>query len=658
MEPQNVALAPTEFEGAPGTCVVGRCVIKRGPISVKRNEDKPEATSANATASSKGKTKKGKGKAAKQAKGKEGEVLKTEVHLLGGKTADEILFVDAWADNARELDSRMTLTKIYRVAGGKYIGRAPEYSTSRLPYFIRLEGRFGSEVHIQEYNEDPWTDIPLHHPFADIANLTRVSDKMQTCLAGVVSYQPGLVDRDTKYGPGQVCNAYIKRNQTTIRCSFWREQGAELATKAAGSVIAVLQVNVIKSNGSWECHATRSTQITECPEPLKGELLQSTDLESTGHSLTRNTSVDYETCSTTSVTLSALASILAPKGSRDLGGVYELHNAGVFGVTAVLSDGSFKIEKSCKECFCRLADGVDACPSHPEAGVAPRWMFSLEIADGEASLSAMLYHDQAKTLPFLTDDLDGSDPMVQQEIVKHFRAEPWSLRLILKPDIVKNSNYLEIKKLLPTITPEGLVGTFAFVNAPRVDAGKPGCPFAFCSDVKFDEDFGVVRYKDVEVTAVRVLLKTEKAVAGDPDVGTPDPTMSGLRVVRRVSCCLNDLDQAAYYLSVSGVCRTVQWLLTAAPGAAFYVTAKAKTFRDTIEFRAMSFKDVSEIGEETFTKFMKSSLSNSKTELVQFTPTRATPASRKRTIDDFTKDESAQLNGPFSKRIAFGDFAH
>ena len=56
-----MALAPTEFEGAPGTCVVGRCVIKRGPISVKRNEDKPEATSANATASSKGKTKKGKG---------------------------------------------------------------------------------------------------------------------------------------------------------------------------------------------------------------------------------------------------------------------------------------------------------------------------------------------------------------------------------------------------------------------------------------------------------------------------------------------------------------------------------------------------------------------------------------------------------------------
>ena len=167
-----------------------------------------------------------------------------------------------------------------------------------------------------------------------------------------------------------------------------------------------------------------------------------------------------------------------------------------------------------------------------------------------------------------------------------------------------------------------------------------------------------MRHKDVEVTAVRVLLKTEKAVAGDPDVGTPDPTMSGLRVVRRVSCCLNDLDQAAYYLSVSGVCRTVQWLLTAPSGAAFYVTAKAKTFRDAIEFRAMSFKDVSEIGEETFTKFMKSSLSNSKTELVQFTPTRATPASRKRTIDDFTKDESAQLNGPFSKRIAFGDFAH
>ena len=655
---RHVTLPPSEYQGDPNTCVAGRVVILRGPITLRQRESatgsQPAASTPAATQPAcKGKGKKGGKKP--QGKGKQEERVKSELHVLGGDTADEVLFGDGWANNARELVSHLELGKCYRIAGTKYMAKPPEYSTSRLAYFIRFEGAFGTQILIEEVTVSPWVDVPLFHPFADIKALTRVGSKLQTCIAGIIQYQPGLIDRDTKFGPSQVCNAVLKQGNHDIRCSFWREQGAALADLPVGTVTALLQINVVQNGGSWECRATESTQLMLCPESLKQDILANTDLDSAGVSLTKHTSIDYDTVSTTSVTLSALAAIISPKGSRDLGGVYEVHNCAILGVSAVLTSGTFKMI-ACKECFRQVQDMSAACNDHPDAGTASRWMFSLEIADGGCSLPAMLYHDQAATLAFLSDKVDSSDPAVKQQIVREFRAAPWSFRLIFKPDVNKDGNYLEIKKLTPTITSGGVVETYTHVNAPRALEGRPGCPFACCSDVSFDPDFGIVRCHEVDAAAVRVLLKVEAHTAEDKDIATADPTGLGLRVCRKVSCGLKAGDTTRYFLCTSGVISAVQWLLTAPAGTAFYVTATVRTSGDTLEFRAVAFVDVTAtIGIVPFAAYMKDALASAATTLVEFTPSKATPQARKRAIDKAAEESGASHSGTFSKRSALGN---
>ncbi len=159
----KLALSPREFSGDPATCVCGRVVVLRGPVEVSTRE----AAS-------------GKSKAAGRSKGKELSLgKKIEVHLLGGNTLVDVLFLDAWADAADQAKDAMELGKVYRISGGTVVGQTPKYSTSRLTYFMRVKPPLGVNTVVHEITEGPWTDIPLHHLFADIASLGRVTDTAQ-----------------------------------------------------------------------------------------------------------------------------------------------------------------------------------------------------------------------------------------------------------------------------------------------------------------------------------------------------------------------------------------------------------------------------------------------------------------------------------------------
>ena len=151
--------------------------------------------------------------------------------------------------------------------------------------------------------------------------------------------------------------------------------------------------------------------------------------------------------------------------------------------------------------------------------------------------------------------------------------------------------------------------------------------------------------------AVRVVLKIEPYnEATDPDIAQPDSTQQGLRVCRRVSCALDTDKKKTYFLSVAGVSKSVQWLLTASPNAVFFVTATAKAYNDSIDFRAIGFMDVAPIGLDPFVKHMQTMLAETGDAPLEFTPSRATPQSRKRRIDEVTGDSNG---GTFSKRRAF-----
>ena len=67
------------------------------------------------------------------------------------------------------------------------------------------------------------------------------------------------------------------RDQHTIRCGFWREAGAALAEQPVNKAIALLNARVYRKGDSWELAATEATQIIDCPDHLREELLGNND---------------------------------------------------------------------------------------------------------------------------------------------------------------------------------------------------------------------------------------------------------------------------------------------------------------------------------------------------------------------------------------------
>ena len=351
---QLMTLRPSEYSGEVGTCVCGRAVIQRGPFTLEQRRDDQAAQQKGSTGG-KGKSKGKKDKGKKGKDKQQEEQLKMEVHLLGGQGLDEVLFLDGWADAATQMGQTFKDKHVYRICGARKIDETPKYSTSTLPYFLRIVPPIGVNTKIEEYTASPWAELPMHHPFTKIGSLGNNQATLRRCLLGVVSHQPGNVARETRYGPGRVCNAVIKQDDHLIRCGFWRAHGEALAQFPVGEAIALYQVLIYYQNGSWEVAATESTEITPCPADLLASLTQTTDVGADGISLTQAVSIDYDTAHTRPATLSGLASVIRPSQVRTLHGIFEVHSAAVMGVASALSNGDFQM-RACARCKASVAE--------------------------------------------------------------------------------------------------------------------------------------------------------------------------------------------------------------------------------------------------------------------------------------------------------------
>ena len=116
----------------------------------------------------------------------EGERLKCEVHLLGGKARGEVVYCEAWGADGRRLHnvakSCETEGKLLCLSNVKIVNRYNQYSTSRLPYYVCFEAPKGQAEMVEP--EGRWADIPGHHPFLDIEKLMKVDSHQQHCVVG------------------------------------------------------------------------------------------------------------------------------------------------------------------------------------------------------------------------------------------------------------------------------------------------------------------------------------------------------------------------------------------------------------------------------------------------------------------------------------------
>ena len=523
------------------------------------------------------------------------------------------------------------------------IKSAPTYSTSRLDYFLRMIVPIGINTKIELYDASPWRELPLHHPFSTIANLAKVSHAGRYCLLGVVTHQPGLISRDTKFGAGLVCNATLKQGDHDIRCGFWRDQGQALSQYAVGEPVALMQVTVYQGTHGWEVAATEATRVVPCPESLREGLLNTTEVGAAGTSLTQVARIDYDAVKPIPATLSGLTSVIQPRVVRDLTGVYEVHSVAVMGVSAVLENGGFSM-MSCAMCKTQVDASTGKChnPEHSSADAEPRWILQLDLADYSGGAKAMLYHETAETLPFLYGD--GDDAPNKLRITRAFRASPWSTRLIYKRHDHNHTNFLEIKRIIPTINGEGVVASFRLLPTPHVPRND-ACPFAACRNVSYDKDLGALFVSNLHAQAARLLIEVQPAQE-DEMIAEPDDSQTGFRVTRRVKCEIDSEDSQTYIVKAAGTSSHVQWLMTAQDNAVFLVTARKGGEDDA--FNIISHLDTKTVGKAAYAELMKNHMNHLGDVAVTHEPAD-TPCKRLGTLQSAVP--LASTPEPFNKRL-------
>ena len=491
-----VVLPPSEYQGEPNTAVGGRVVLRR-KFALERAQ---------------GKSSKGKRKGKEKSKTTANE--KCEVHLLGGQGMQEMLFIEAWGLAAEAFLALAADQRLVQIQNPKVVSVRPTYSTSKLHYYLKIEGPVGVATLVQELaSEGVWATIPMHHPFVDVAAMRKVTDTLNCCVLAKVTYQPGAQVRQTEYGESVVCNAILRLKGTTIRTSFWRQAAEKIGSYAIGSCIALYQVTVKKISGQeWELRANQSTQIVECPADLLHVLETSTDLsKDADDSLTLAHEVDYDSVAAKPSTVASLASLLMPGKMRELKGVYELHSSNVLGLSAVLSDGSYCM-RCCRKCKKQIEGGSFNCsnPDHSAEEVVNRWIAKVVLSDQTGTTGAIVYHDALVATNVFPSASVAGDALTDVQTVamqRKMRNVPWSARLIYKSNDIKQQNSLEVKRLLPTFTAESVLVSCLAPPLPEVDDMGPTCPFATCAEVRYDKDLGATFVKDKEITAVRLLIR-------------------------------------------------------------------------------------------------------------------------------------------------------
>ena len=223
--------------------------------------------------------------------------------------------------------------------------------------------------------------------------------------------------------------------------------------------------------------------------------------------------------------------------------------------------------------------------------------------------------------------------------------------MIYKRNDQKLTNVLDIKRIIPTISVEGVVASFRLLPTPH-DTVRSGdaCPFAACRNVSYDKDLGALFVSNLHVQAARLLIEVQP-VPEDETIAEPDESQIGLRVTRRVKCQIDSEDSETYIVKAAGTSAHVQWLMTAQDNAVFLVTARKGGEDDA--FNILSHLDTKTIGKSAFAKLMKNHINH----LGDVAVTHAaadTPCKRLGTLQDAVP--LASTPRPFNKRRKMDEF--
>jgi hypothetical protein len=589
---------------------------------------------------------KGKGKG----KGKtKGDTTKVEIHLSGGDTVAEVLYAEAWGEAALSLERAWTEGKCIFIQNADVVQSGPTYSTSRLPYYLRIKAPVGVRTLIREVTWEPWTQIPAGHPTLPLEALTRIEHQQQVCVKVIVVGHQEPVTRQTANGAIEVCNTMVQHGETQIRCAFWRSAAALLGAHKNGVALLMNQVVVKRKDGGWELTATDSTTLHVCNEEDTESLEYEMRRGGTPTCITRMARRDYSMCAAYPSSLSALVAAIVPGQMRKLANVYFIHNLQIMGISAVRQDSDAWFIHSCETCKRQIP-----CEQHQDARGENRWLLKLQVADAHVKQEFILYHDQMQeALPDLSSGLDSNihagdvQADYKIKIVQAMRSRPWSMKTTFRENEYSMSNELECRLLVPTVTDGGeVLDCCPTAPLPSVAVGT-GCPMASPAAITYDKELGIMKVNtDICASSVRMFLRVSKEDLADDEACEQDPNSSGMRIKRLVNCALTDDAETKAVLSVAGPPSAVNWLTRALPGALFFVVVMRSSVDDS--FIANWHASISEAQAGPILAFAKAQYGLQQGRALDFQEA-STPTKRVKAIEEESK--LGEMSGSVTRKL-------
>ncbi|CAE7440463.1 unnamed protein product [Symbiodinium sp. CCMP2592] len=549
---ETLLLKPSEYQGLNGTAVAGRVVIMTTNTVPIKQRVSPAA------APSKGK---GKTKANKEAQQQTSQ--KTELRLAGSDSVNEVVFIDAWADASDRICERCKVGDLISITGASVLPTPQPWSTSRLPYHLRIKGTVGIQVLVQKLESLPWGQPPAHHPLVSLDSLARVKDKQQVCVAAQVAENPGSTERDVQnQGRQNVCNAVLQQGGTRVRCAFWRGFADQLATREPGTCLLLLQVQVEKKKeGSWELGSLRATQILDCPVELEAKLRGNLKEASECRMLTQVPGRNWKECEAVSSSLSSLVAAIVPGHLRKLSTVFRISGLQIMGLSSVRSDSDDW--------------------AHPDATQENRLALRAIFVDSDCQCSMILYHDTIAANVDLGQEFSGRDtPELRTKVLRGFQCALWCAKVKFRENEYQQIMELECRHLEPFLNFHAASSDLLphMLKLPRCSVGG-GCPVAPLREVTRDADLGMLTVHKIDASSVRALVMfNDVDMADDESLQQEMNTTSAMRVKQWVDCCLWGLapfqtDDAPFRCKIraAGPSSAVRWLLQGRKGDVFQV---------------------------------------------------------------------------------------
>ena len=358
-----------------------------------------------------------------------------------------------------------------------------------------------------------------------------------------------------------VAKAVLLHGTDWVSLVGYRDHASTVSALEVGHIYYIhaglVREKELQGTSSVEVRMGRSTEIMDCPEPLRTEIegkTAATTDGAVGWSVSLKAARNYEEETAEWQSLSAVAAISAPETRRQLPTVYDVPSV----LLKLASQGiTYRGCANCSKSWKESEEGDERNKPCFCAGSTPKvfWKAQVSLMDSTASITASAFDGISALAHWFADhqsNIELAEPshyaanLVDIDLLMQaVMAVPWTVRLSIDDSDYDEAMVVMIRAMAPTFDrADGVKHPLA--GLPRFPSNSYPCPPCVLTDVQFEASAGITKVPGGGALVFRALLE----VVDNPTGARQDPNTTVLRVSRRCVCALRGSEDATVWTLV------------------------------------------------------------------------------------------------------------